>query len=85
MLHVSVDVQDACSHSKCAVVIRYERHWRYHKEQKIWITRAPGVEPSQKTNTYERGTYIYFDHMQWKKVCNGTRAFSSRTALRQGH
>mmetsp|Transcript_393 Transcript_393/g.1096 ORF Transcript_393/g.1096 Transcript_393/m.1096 type:complete len:269 (-) Transcript_393:344-1150(-) len=50
-----------------AAVILYERHWRYHKEQKIWITRAPGVEPSQKTNTYERGTYIYFDHMQWKK------------------
>jgi hypothetical protein len=49
---------------------RYERHWRYHKEQKVWITRAPGVEPSQKTSTYERGTYIYFDHMQWKKVRN---------------
>lgn len=51
-----------------AAVILYERHWRYHKEQKIWITRAPGVEPSQKTNTFERGTYIYFDHVQWKKV-----------------
>eukprot|EP00041_Stephanoeca_diplocostata_P021612 m.505914 g.505914 ORF g.505914 m.505914 type:complete len:561 (-) comp21867_c0_seq4:804-2486(-) len=51
-----------------AAVILYERHWRYHQEQKIWITRAPGVEPTQKTSTFERGTYIYFDIGQWKKV-----------------
>ena len=46
----------------------YERNWRYHKELKIWITRAPNVEPSQKTAAYERGTYIYFDTTQWKKL-----------------
>lgn len=51
-----------------AAVILYERHWRYHQEQKIWITRAPGVEPTQKTSTFERGTYIYFDIGQWKKI-----------------
>eukprot|EP00039_Didymoeca_costata_P030137 m.28031 g.28031 ORF g.28031 m.28031 type:complete len:409 (-) comp7965_c0_seq3:57-1283(-) len=51
-----------------AAAALYERHWRYHKEQKVWITRAPGVEPTHRTNTYEQGTYIYFEISQWKKV-----------------
>ncbi len=35
----------------------------------MWVTRAHNTEPSQKTPTYERGTYIYFDITTWKKVC----------------
>lgn len=46
----------------------YNRDWRYHKEERVWITRAPGVEPAVKTNTYERGTYYYFDAQNWRKV-----------------
>ena len=60
----------AATHLVFSVVcgLSYERHWRYHKEQKVWITRAPGVEPTARTATYEQGTYIYFDISQWKKV-----------------
>jgi CCR4-NOT transcription complex subunit 2 len=51
-----------------AAAALYEHGWRYHKEQKVWITRSPGVEPSVRTGTYEEGTYIYFDIREWKKI-----------------
>lgn len=47
---------------------RFNRDWRYHKEERVWITRAPGMEPTMKTNTYERGTYYFFDCLNWRKV-----------------
>jgi len=46
----------------------YNRDWRYHKEERVWITRAPGMEPVTKTNSYERGTYFFFDVHNWRKV-----------------
>ncbi|XP_007901941.1 CCR4-NOT transcription complex subunit 2 isoform X1 [Callorhinchus milii] len=51
-----------------AAVELFNRDWRYHKEERVWITRAPGMEPSMKTNTYERGTYYFFDCLNWRKV-----------------
>jgi len=45
----------------------FNRDWRYHKEERIWITRATGQEPSVKTTTYERGHYYYFDCQNWRK------------------
>ena len=47
---------------------RYDRDWRYHKEEHVWITRVPSVEASVKTNTFERGTYYFFDAQNWVKV-----------------
>jgi hypothetical protein len=32
----------------------------------VWITRAPGMAPSEKTQTYERGTYYFFDVNSWR-------------------
>ena len=49
-------------------VFRYSREWRYHTEEKVWITQAPGVGAQEKTSTYERGTYYYFDAQNWRKV-----------------
>ncbi|XP_077291911.1 CCR4-NOT transcription complex subunit regena [Arctopsyche grandis] len=46
----------------------YNREWRYHTEEKVWITQAPGLVTSEKTTTYERGTYYYFDAHSWRKV-----------------
>jgi len=46
----------------------YSRDWRYHKEDKIWITRAPGLAPLERTSTYERGTFYFFDVTSWRKV-----------------
>ena len=47
---------------------RYNRDWRYHKEERVWITRAPGMAPIEKASSYERGTYFYFDAQNWRKV-----------------
>jgi len=46
----------------------YSRDWRYHKDEKVWITRCPGKVPVEKTQTYERGTYYYFDVINWQKI-----------------
>jgi len=46
----------------------YARDWRYHKDERVWITRFPGMEPQVKMSTYERGTYYYFDPQGWRKV-----------------
>ncbi|XP_071805764.1 CCR4-NOT transcription complex subunit 2-like isoform X1 [Asterias amurensis] len=46
----------------------YNRDWRYHKEERVWITRGPMMEPQVKTNLYERGLYYFFDCLRWTKV-----------------
>lgn len=46
----------------------YVRDWRYHKDEKVWITRHPAYPPSEKTERYERGTYFYFDPQSWKRM-----------------
>eukprot|EP00128_Syssomonas_multiformis_P007613 Colp12_sorted_trinity150504_noHs@21806 len=46
----------------------YAREWRLHKALKLWFCRLPGAEPSITTNTYEKGTYLYFDVQAWRKV-----------------
>ncbi|RWS05638.1 hypothetical protein B4U79_10146, partial [Dinothrombium tinctorium] len=46
----------------------YIRDWRYHKDEKVWITRAPGMPPIEKTPTYERGTYYFFDAVNWRRI-----------------
>lgn len=46
----------------------YSRDWRYHKEERVWITRVPGMEPQVKTNLFERGTYYFFDVQNCRKV-----------------
>lgn len=46
----------------------YARNWRYHKELHVWLTKEQGTEPTQKTPTFERGTYVFFDPSVWEKV-----------------
>ncbi|EAL40581.3 regulator of gene activity [Anopheles arabiensis] len=46
----------------------HSRDWRYHTEEKVWITRVPGMTPYEKNGTTERGTYYYFDAQTWRRV-----------------
>ena len=46
----------------------YSREWRYHIEERSWITQVGGAIVQEKTATYERGTYYFFDPLQWRKV-----------------
>lgn len=45
----------------------YARDWRYHKEHKVWITKAHNAE-TQKMPNGERGVFVYFDPSSWKRV-----------------
>jgi CCR4-NOT transcription complex subunit 2 len=42
------------------------KNWKYHKDLKLWFQQVGDL--IAKTNTYERGSYIYFDVNSWKKV-----------------
>ncbi|XP_065834443.1 CCR4-NOT transcription complex subunit 2-like [Oscarella lobularis] len=46
----------------------YQREWRYHKEERAWVTHVQGAEPTVKTHTYEQGRYCFFDVNSWRKV-----------------
>ena len=46
----------------------YARNWRYHRGLHLWLTKEQNTEPLQKTPTYERGTYVFFDPGTWEKV-----------------
>ncbi|KAK9712114.1 NOT2 / NOT3 / NOT5 family [Popillia japonica] len=51
----------------------YSREWRYHMEEKVWITQVPGMTLMEKTSNYERGTYYFFDAQTWRKVAKEFR------------
>lgn len=46
----------------------YQRDWRYHVEEKVWIMRVPGNTHYDKSGSIERGTYYYFDAQNWRRV-----------------
>ncbi|CAF1011856.1 unnamed protein product [Adineta ricciae] len=51
----------------------YRRDWRYHKEERIWLTRIKNVMPDQKYDTYETGVYFVFDVQLWRKTHKSMR------------
>lgn len=67
-LILTSDLKVSCQLVMWNVAFRYARDWRYHKEERVWITRMPGVEPTMKTANYERGTYYFFDCQNWRKA-----------------
>jgi hypothetical protein len=59
----------AFAHADFPHACRHQRNWRFHRELQLWLTQHG--EPSQKTPTYERGTYLFFDPRAWEKVSKG--------------
>ncbi|KAF9943657.1 hypothetical protein BGZ65_000544, partial [Modicella reniformis] len=51
-----------------AAIELYNRHWRYHKELRLWLIKDQSSSEQSKTPTFERGTYIFFDPNSWEKV-----------------
>jgi len=51
-----------------AASLLFERGWRFHKQDGIWLARWPGVKPEEKTALYEKGLYQYFDVVTWKRI-----------------
>ncbi|CAM6037069.1 unnamed protein product [Sphagnum compactum] len=42
------------------------RGWFFHREHKLWLFRVPNVEPFVKADSFERGSYYFFDHNTWE-------------------
>ncbi|XP_067945931.1 CCR4-NOT transcription complex subunit 2-like [Watersipora subatra] len=61
----------------------YNRDWRYHKEEQVWITRAAGMEPQFKSNTFEMGHYYVFDPTNWRRVVKELRLDYSKLEERR--
>ena len=51
----------------------YKRDWRYHKEERFWLTRIKNIMPDQKFDTYETGVYCVFDVQLWRKTHKSMR------------
>lgn len=51
----------------------YRRDWRYHKEERLWLTRIKNIMPDQKHGTYETGVYCVFDVQLWRKIHKSMR------------
>lgn len=46
----------------------FKRDWRYHKEERLWLTRIKNIMPNVKYDTYESGVYCVFDVQLWRKT-----------------
>ncbi|KAJ3114528.1 hypothetical protein HDU96_001990 [Phlyctochytrium bullatum] len=60
----------------------YKRHWRFHKELRLWVAKDPaqlkpgegpapgsGTTPeSRRTANFEKGSYLFFDPGTWQMV-----------------
>ncbi len=64
---------------------RYNRNWRYHKDLHLWLTKDQNTEPTQKTPTYERGNYVFFDPGSWEKITKSESPFSLRLLIHRTH
>ncbi|PAV62990.1 hypothetical protein WR25_03882 [Diploscapter pachys] len=46
----------------------FQRDWRYHKGEGVWLIRSPFGQLKEQTGTFERGNYNVFDPVQWRKI-----------------
>ncbi|VDN33414.1 unnamed protein product, partial [Gongylonema pulchrum] len=46
----------------------YYRDWRYHKSLHVWMMRSQRGYVKEHGPTFEKGTYLVFDHTHWRKV-----------------
>lgn len=43
------------------------RNWRWHKKMQIWLTKDDVMVPQSLGPTHERGYYIVWDTVNWRK------------------
>ena len=53
-----------------AASLLFDRGWRYHKDNQVWLARWPGLAPEKKSSEldWEEGLYQYFDVKVWKRI-----------------
>lgn len=59
--------RDICAQLLAADELSH-RGWAFHKQQKMWLKRAPGTEPKSTTDQEESGSFVLFDPHAWKEV-----------------
>ncbi|RPA80882.1 hypothetical protein BJ508DRAFT_415140 [Ascobolus immersus RN42] len=45
-----------------------KRNWRYHTGLRVWLTKDPSSNPTQLTESSEKGVYIFFDPNSWERI-----------------
>jgi len=65
-----------------AAGLLFDRGWRYHKVEQIWLARWPGLVPEKKSQEFdwEEGLYQYFDVKLWKRVPGWFRLYYDKLA-----
>jgi CCR4-NOT transcription complex subunit 2 len=63
----------------------YKRDWRYHREMQRWLMRAPGTEPTFKSQTHEKGIYVFWDPDRAEKVRKELVVFYDLLETREPH
>lgn len=60
-------------YSYCISLTRHRtnRNWRWHKKMQIWLTKDDMMVPQALSPNHERGYYIIWDTVNWRKerVC----------------
>jgi len=47
----------------------FQRDWRFHKTERLWITRSPFSNPPREhTGSYEKCSYLAFEPTQWRRI-----------------
>ena len=58
----------SCTQQLLAAGLLFDRGWRYHKVDQVWLARWPGLVPEKKSPEWEEGLYQYFDVKVWKRI-----------------
>jgi CCR4-NOT transcription complex subunit 2 len=45
----------------------HNRNWRWHKKLHIWITKDELMTPQMLSRDHERGYYVVWDTVNWRK------------------
>lgn len=57
----------------------YSRDWRWHKELRQWMMKdASMAQPLRITERSERGVYVFFDAMNWRRERVGPPLFPTQ-------
>jgi len=67
-----------------AAGLLFDRGWRFHKVEELWLARWPGLAPERKGPEleWEEGLYQYFDVKAWKRIPGWFRLHYDKLAER---
>uniref|UniRef100_A0A915DLS6 NOT2/NOT3/NOT5 C-terminal domain-containing protein n=1 Tax=Ditylenchus dipsaci TaxID=166011 RepID=A0A915DLS6_9BILA len=61
-------IQDLDVYQVAAASELFQRDWRFHKVDRVWLRSPSGSHPREHTGSYEKSSYNVFDPVQWRKI-----------------